>query len=81
MLNLAIRAVALIVALMACRAASAQSSTLTITHFGNGSGTVTSSPAGINCGADCTEAFANGTMVSLTATPAGGSTFVGWTGG
>ena len=46
-----------------------------------GSGTVTSNPAGINCGADCTEPFATNTAVTLTATPAAGSQFLGWAGG
>lgn len=57
------------------------SSGLTVTKSGTGSGTVTSSPAGINCGADCTESYASGTSVTLTATPASGSTFTGWSGG
>src|SRR6185295_18857056 len=47
---------------------------------GTCSGTVTSSPAGINCGATCSAPFASGQVVSLTATPAAGSTFAGWTG-
>ena len=46
-----------------------------------GSGSVASNPAGITCGADCTEAFACGTGVTLTATPGGGSTFSAWSGG
>ena len=54
--------------------------TLTVATNGDGSGTVASAPAGINCGADCTEDFPVGTSVVLTATPAAGSTFVGWTG-
>ncbi len=54
--------------------------TLTVTKAGAGTGTVTSSPAGINCGADCTENYASGTLVTLTATPAAGSTFAGWSG-
>ncbi len=46
----------------------------------NRRGTVTSSPAGIDCGSDCTEAYALGTVVNLTASPAIGSIFAGWTG-
>jgi hypothetical protein len=45
-----------------------------------GSGTVTSSPSGINCGSVCTANFASGTPVTLTATPGGGATFSGWSG-
>ena len=55
--------------------------TLSITLAGNGSGTVTSSPAGINCGADCSEQYSSGTVVTLTATPNTGSSFAGWSGG
>ena len=33
---------------------------------GNGSGTVTSSPAGINCGSDCEKAYEQGTKVTLS---------------
>ncbi|GIW43124.1 MAG: hypothetical protein KatS3mg077_0406 [Candidatus Binatia bacterium] len=54
--------------------------TLTITKAGTGSGTVTSTPEGINCGSDCTESYADSTMVTLTATPNSGSTFAGWSG-
>ena len=52
--------------------------TLTVGKTGTGGGTVISSPAGINCGTDCTEVYASGTMVTLTATPAAWSTFTGW---
>jgi List-Bact-rpt repeat protein len=45
---------------------------------GSGTGTVTSSPAGINCAGTCTASFAPGTSVTLTATPAAGSAFGGW---
>jgi PKD repeat protein/murein DD-endopeptidase MepM/ murein hydrolase activator NlpD len=55
--------------------------TLTISKTGIGSGTVTSSPAGINCGADCSETYASSTNVTLTAIPMSGSTFTGWSGG
>ena len=55
-------------------------STLTVTKAGAGSGTVTSTPTGVTCGSDCTEPYANGTSVTLTAAPATGSTFTGWSG-
>jgi hypothetical protein len=54
---------------------------LTMMKSGNGSGTVTSSPAGVDCGSDCIAAYAPGTTVTLTATPDGGTNFIGWTGG
>jgi len=54
--------------------------TLNVTKTGTGSGTVTSSPAGITCGADCSEAYDYNTVVALTATPDTGSTFTGWSG-
>ena len=53
---------------------------LSAAKAGTGSGSITSSPAGINCGADCSESYTSGTTVSLTATPASGSTFAGWSG-
>ena len=55
--------------------------TLTVSHLGAGSGSVASVPVGINCGADCTEDYANGTVVTLTATPVTWSTFTAWSGG
>ncbi|NLX37046.1 MAG: hypothetical protein GXY68_10195, partial [Chloroflexi bacterium] len=54
--------------------------TLTVTKAGTGTGTVTSSPAGITCGSDCSELYDDGTSVTLTATAAAGSTFTGWSG-
>lgn len=60
---------------------SAIQHTLTVNKGGSGSGTVTSSPSGINCGSTCSHAFDGGTMVTLTATPAAGSAFAGWSGG
>jgi hypothetical protein len=49
-------------------------------NLSNGSGTVTSNPPGINCGADCIATFDFSTWVTLTATPSQGSTFYGWGG-
>ncbi len=43
-----------------------------------GSGSVTSSPAGIDCGSDCSETLAAGSNLTLSATPANGFTFSGW---
>jgi hypothetical protein len=53
---------------------------LTVTKAGTGSGTVTSTPAGINCGADCTESYAGDTSVTLAQSALSGSVFVGWSG-
>ena len=46
----------------------------------SGSGTVTSNPSGINCGATCSANYPSGAAVSLSATPATGYTFSGWSG-
>jgi len=54
--------------------------TLTVTKTGVGTGTVASSPAGINCGTACSAAYLDGTTVTLTATPSMLSVFIGWTG-
>src|SRR5438067_13809564 len=54
--------------------------TLQVTRQGSGSGTVTSNPGGISCGTDCSEPYPIGTTVTLTATPAGASSFRGWGG-
>ena len=53
---------------------------LTVNKTGAGTGTVTSAPAGVNCGATCTFSFSNNTLVTLTAAPAAGSTFTSWSG-
>lgn len=54
---------------------------IALTKSGTGAGTVTSNPAGINCGATCNSAFGNGTSVTLTAAPTAGTSFAGWSGG
>jgi hypothetical protein len=43
-----------------------------------GTGTITSAPAGINCGTVCAAQFTTGTTVELTATPTTPSTSVTW---
>lgn len=53
---------------------------LSVSFPGNGNGTVTSSPAGINCTSGCDARFTPGVVVTLTATPSTGTTFVGWGG-
>jgi hypothetical protein len=53
---------------------------LTVTRGGTGSGTVTSSPAGINCGSTCGANFDYNTAVTLSAAAGTGSTFSGWSG-
>ena len=53
--------------------------TLTVQKAGTGTGSVSSNPAGIACGATCSVRFA-AVPVALTATPAAGSTFTGWSG-
>jgi hypothetical protein len=52
--------------------------TLTVSKAGTGSGMVTG--GGISCGTACSASFASGASVTLTATPATGSTFTGWSG-
>ena len=56
---------------------------LAVAKGGSGTGTVTGE--GIDCGPDCSETFpveaGNPSFIALTATPAAGSTFAGWSGG
>ncbi len=53
---------------------------LSVTTAGTGAGTVTSAPTGIACGSICSAAVPIGTPVTLTATAASGSSFMGWGG-
>lgn len=54
--------------------------TLSVTLAGAGSGAISSTPDGIACGTVCSADWLLGTSVTLTATPAGGSSFAGWSG-
>jgi len=54
--------------------------TLSVAKLGTGSGTITSNPAGINCGNTCSATYQQDTSVTLTATPDNNSTFVSWSG-
>src|SRR5439155_1281533 len=53
---------------------------LPVTTTGTGSGTVASSPPGIDCGATCAAGYDSGTGVTLNTTPADGSFFSAWSG-
>ncbi|MBI4562695.1 MAG: VCBS repeat-containing protein, partial [Candidatus Rokubacteria bacterium] len=53
---------------------------LTVTKSGSGRGWVTSSPAGIRCGGDCSETYTAGTIVTLGARAGPRSVFAGWSG-
>jgi PKD repeat protein len=59
---------------------AAETFDLSVATQGSGSGQVTSSPAGIACGATCQASFAPATAVTLTASPDAGSIFTGWAG-
>ncbi len=54
--------------------------TLTVNKAGDSVGTVTSDPAGIDCGLTCTVAYDYGTVVTLTQQTITGTAFGGWQG-
>jgi uncharacterized repeat protein (TIGR02543 family) len=54
--------------------------TLSVQKAGSGRGTVKGKAAAINCGPTCSSQIAAGKKVTLSARPAQGSTFVGWSG-
>jgi VCBS repeat-containing protein len=54
--------------------------TISVSKFGSGAGSVISQPPGISCGSDCAEPYQSGTIVTLVPIPAEGSVFTGWSG-
>jgi hypothetical protein len=53
---------------------------VTVAKAGSVGGTVTSSPAGITCGSDCSGFFNEFSSVTLNAIPESGAAFTGWSG-
>jgi hypothetical protein len=54
---------------------------VTAAKTGSGSGSISSAPAGVNCGTTCLFEYAHGTTVTFTAAADPGSVFAGWSGG
>jgi hypothetical protein len=54
---------------------------LSVSKTGAGSGLITSSPAGINCGDACSVSFTKDSSVTLSALASENSVFSGWSGG
>jgi phospholipase C len=59
---------------------STQTFEVTVAAPPSGAGTITSTPAGISCPSTCSASFAQGTKVTLTATPSSNYFFAGWGG-
>ena len=54
--------------------------TLSVDFQGSGAGTVVLTPPDLNCSSTCNETYTEGDAVNLTAIPADGSSFAGWSG-
>ena len=65
---------------LTCTATFIHPFTLTVSRTGTGGGSVSSTPAGLSCGATCSASYNPGTSVTLVPSPAAGSGFVGWSG-
>ena len=67
-------------ALSACELPTTPQMTLSVTFTGSGQGQVTVTPPGIAKSQDFTQSYDQGDQVTLSASPASGSTFLGWQG-
>ncbi len=67
-------------ALFGAPASALASQTLSVVKFGAGAGTVSSEPAGIECGTTCNAAFPNASTVTLSAAPGAHTQAVKWSG-
>jgi hypothetical protein len=78
--RLPIAALAATIALVLPATAQAANQTLSVAKAGSGTGTVSSSPAGIECGPTCSLSFAQGALVTLSGTPGPNTQAVTWSG-
>jgi|GEM_PF-2268334 len=53
---------------------------INLSFAGAGNGRITSQPTGLDCTANCSEEFDQGSTITLTALPEAGSIFEGWSG-
>ncbi len=70
----------LVLVLAACQSAAPPQFTLELAFSGSGGGKVRITPPDTEFTTGTTQSYAAGTQVTLTATPAAGSTFLGWSG-
>ncbi len=78
--NVAMVAIAVYPPAISSVAPGTSATTVSVSRFGSGVGSVLSNPPGIECGNDCIEPYARGTIVTLIPSPAEGSVFAGWNG-